>query len=776
MTNIFTSLNKEQAEAVKQIAGPILILAGAGSGKTKALTCRIAYLLEQKVRPYNILAITFTNKAAKEMRQRVDKLVGENAKDVWLFTFHGFCSRILRREIGNLPGYSSSFTIYDPTDCKNVLKDVLKKLNMDEKFYPINMLISTISNAKNAMVDAGTFAKRADNFHGEKVAEIYAEYEKALLHNNAVDFDDLLLLVLQVFETHPEVLAKYQQKFTYVLIDEYQDTNHVQYMLAKLLCEKSHNLCVVGDIDQSIYGWRGADISNILDFEQDYPEAKIVKLEQNYRSTQVILDAANAVIENNVERKPKKLWTDNGNGTLIEYYHARDDRDEADFTVHQVMALQNRGQSLGNIAILYRTNAQSRMFEEMLIKAGLPYVMVGGLKFYERKEIKDVLGYLRALFNNQDDQAIMRIINVPKRGIGTAGFAKLQQLALAANCSVLALAKDPVKLGALGRTAAKIGVFGQVMQELAGLVDTVSVKDLIDAVIRKTGYLEELEVSRDPQAESRKGNIYELMRIAEEFGQDETEEHTLEAFLNHVSLVADIDDAKLETEKVTLMTLHSSKGLEFPVVFLAGMEEGMFPSQRSLDSEEGIEEERRLCYVGITRAKEKLYLTSCASRMLYGHIVMFPPSRFLQEIPRNLITAESYQDARGSAGQSAGYGSGNQTGYNSGYDNGNRAGSGYNGRRSTGYDDSYNNNAGRGAKPRHIGSVFSAAVQSGKFVPEGDRPLTVLKPGDRVSHKKWGIGTVVSAKPEEEGQEVKVAFPNQGIRLLLTKYRILEKI
>jgi DNA helicase-2/ATP-dependent DNA helicase PcrA len=389
------------------------------------------------------------------------------------------------------------------------------------------------------------------------------------------------------------------------------------------------------------------------------------------------------------------------------------------------------------------------MFEEMLIKAGLPYVMVGGLKFYERKEIKDILGYLRALYNNQDDQAMMRIINVPKRGIGAASFAKLQQLAIEEQCSVLNLAKNPCRLGTLGRASAKIASFGQIMQELAQLVDTVSVKDLIDAIVRKTGYMEELETSDDPQDESRKGNIYELMSIAEEFAKDENEEHTLEAFLNHVSLVADIDDAKLETEKVTLMTLHSSKGLEFPVVFLAGMEDGMFPSQRSLDSEEGIEEERRLCYVGITRAKEKLYLTSCASRMLYGHIVMFPPSRFLQEIPRHLLTVESFREKRSvmahGSEYSSGYGSSSAGGYTE--------------------------------RPRHTaGNMFSAASQGGKFIPEGDQPLVVLQPGDKVSHKKWGIGTVVSAKPEEEGQEVKVAFPKQGIRLLLTKYRILEKI
>ncbi|MFA7068315.1 MAG: UvrD-helicase domain-containing protein, partial [Acidaminococcaceae bacterium] len=471
MTNIFDSLNKEQSEAVRQIAGPTLILAGAGSGKTKVLTCRIAYLLEEQVAPYSILAITFTNKAAKEMRQRVDRLVGPNAKDVWLFTFHGFCSRILRREIDNLPGYSRSFSIYDPTDCKNILKEVLKKLNLDDKYYPYNMLISTISNAKNAMLDARLFAAQAADFHSKKVAEIYAEYEKKLVDSNALDFDDLLLLTIKLFSANQEVLTKYQQKFSYVLIDEYQDTNHVQYLLAKLLCAKHHNLCVVGDIDQSIYGWRGADITNILDFEKDYPEAKVVKLEQNYRSTQVILDAANAVINNNTARKPKNLWTDNKNGVPIMYYRARDDRDEADFAIREIRSMQDEGKKLGDMAVLYRTNAQSRIFEELLVKSGLPYIMVGGLKFYDRKEIKDILAYLRVLFNFQDNQGLLRIINVPRRGIGAATIEKLQALAETYNCSLFELITDPFKLANAGRIAGKLESFAQTMTALKNMVD-----------------------------------------------------------------------------------------------------------------------------------------------------------------------------------------------------------------------------------------------------------------------------------------------------------------
>jgi len=739
MTDILAGLNEEQKKAVQQIQGPLLILAGAGSGKTKTLTSRIAYLLEQQVSPYSILAITFTNKAAKEMRQRVDKMVGMAAKDVWLLTFHAFCSRILRREIKNLPGYDNNFTIYDTTDCKNVLKEVLKKLNFDEKYYPYNALMGAISNAKNAMIDAHAFAQTAGDFHEKKVAEIYAEYEKILLNNNAVDFDDLLLLTLKLFQQNPEILAKYQQRFAYVLIDEYQDTNHVQYLLAHALCASHHNLCVVGDVDQSIYGWRGADIANILDFEKDYPEATVIKLEQNYRSTQVILDAANAVIEHNTARKAKNLWTDNGNGKPIIYYQARDDRDEADFTVGEIRRLQDSGTKLGDMAILYRTNAQSRMFEEQLLKSGLPYIMVGGLKFYDRKEVKDVLAYLRALYNPRDVQALLRIINVPKRGIGAATVTKLQALMTAEDKGLLELAKLPGALAPLGRSAHKIEEFAKLMAELAALLPTMSVKDLIDAIIRKSGYLEELEASQDIQDQSRRDNVYELMRVADEFIKDENEEHTLEAFLQHIALVADIDDAKMATDMVTLMTMHSAKGLEFPVVFLAGMEEGLFPSQRCLDNDDSLEEERRLCYVGITRAKKQLYLTSAKMRMQYGRMIMLPPSRFLAEVPRNLLTV-------------------------------------YQPRRSSSLDRPRPAQQPYHHIPRAKGeSILGTIKPKGSFTPQGSA-LEVLQAGDKVSHKKWGIGTVVSAKDAEEGQEVKVAFAGQGVRTLLTKYRILQKV
>ena len=750
MRDLLASLNEQQAEAVRQIAGPILILAGAGSGKTKALTTKIAYLLEKGVKPWNILAITFTNKAAKEMRQRVDALVGPSAKDVWLYTFHGFCNQLLRRDINALPGYTTSFSIYDPSDCKNVLKEALKKLNLDEKFYPLPWLLATISNAKNAQVDAAAFARQAEDYHAKKVAEIYAEYQKHLVQSNAVDFDDLLLLTVKLLQTVPEVREKYQNKFHYVLIDEYQDTNHVQYLLAKLLSAPENNLCAVGDIDQSIYGWRGADISNILDFEKDYPQARIFKLEQNYRSTQVILDAANEVIKHNAARRPKNLWTENGNGQPIAYYQARDDREEAEFVVGQIRKLQNDGTKLGDMAILYRTNAQSRMFEENLINNGIPYVMVGSLKFYDRKEVKDTLSYLRFLANERDIQGLERIINEPKRGIGAATVAKVRSLLEESGMTLPEVLQTVQAQEVLGRAFGKIQAFSDMIQELARVKDTLPVKDLMTQVLEKSGYLEALRLEGSDQSKSRLDNLNEFLRIADEFAKDPGEENnkTLEDFLNHVALVADIDDAKLTQDSVTLMTLHSAKGLEFPVVFIGGMEDGLFPSQRSLEDEDKLEEERRLCYVGITRAKKRLYLTSCRSRMVYGHVVMYPPSRFLQEIPRNLIENVAVRRST--------YGS-------------------YGGQRG------HQGSAGTHASLRNIarnrgGSILDTPSPRSHFVPEGG-PVPEFRAGDKCRHKKFGVGTIIEARPDgSEGQLVTVAFPGSGIKQLATKYKILQKI
>lgn len=737
MNKILHGLNKEQAEAVQLTEGPMLIMAGAGSGKTKTLTCRIAWLLEQGVPPYKILAITFTNKAAEEMRKRVDRMVGPAAKNVWLFTFHAFCARFLRMEIEKLGGYASNFVIYDTADSKNLLKEALKELNLDEKNYPLASLLSTISNAKNVMLDARAFASQAADFHARKVAEIYSVYEKKLLLNNALDFDDLLLLTIRLLTKDEEVRRRYQEKFSHVLVDEYQDTNHVQYLLTKLLAEKHHNLCVVGDIDQSIYGWRGADIQNILDFERDYPEVRVIKLEQNYRSTQVILDAANAVIENNSARKPKELWTENPNGKQITYYQAVDERDEARFVVEQILELQKEERvSLGDVAVLYRTNPQSRIFEEMLIKSGLPYVMVGGQKFYDRKEVKDILAYLRVLYNPNDTLSLLRIINVPRRGIGDATIAKLQACARENEANLFEIVSNPSLVkGLSSRFVSKLEELASAVFALMEIAAQMPVEALLQEVMNRTCYLEELENEHTVQAQGRIDNLQELVSVAREFAASE-EENSLENFLGHVALVADIDDAKIDGDALTMMTLHASKGLEFPVVFLAGMEEGLFPHQRALFDEDEIEEERRLCYVGITRAEKHLFLSGAKMRMVFGHTVMYPPSRFLKEIPRALLTVKKKPVEQRS----------------------------------------WQEDSGR--KQEKAGEINWLLKPKKSFAPQpgSQQGPGRFAAGDKVVHAKWGQGTVVSAKDSADGQEVKVAFAGEGVRSLLTKYAVLKKI
>lgn len=638
-------LNPQQAEAVINTEGPMLIMAGAGSGKTKVLTCRVLTFCKKGVRPYRILAITFTNKAAAEMRERVNNMSGPAAKDVWLFTFHAFCARFLRMEIDKLPGYGGNFAIYDTADSQNLIKQILKEMNLDDKRFQPSGILSRISNAKNALQDAAAFARQAGDFYEQKVADIYSRYEQKLQLNNALDFDDLLMLSIKLLQENKEVREKYQDRFDYLLVDEYQDTNHAQYLLTKFLAAKHRNICVVGDADQSIYGWRGADIQNILDFEKDYPDAKVIKLEQNYRSTQIILDAANAVIENNTGRKPKNLWTENKSGADIIYFQAVDERDEARFVIEQLQNLQRtENKKLGDMAILYRTNTQSRIFEEMLIKSGISYNMVGGLKFYERKEIKDIIAYLRVIFNPADSLSLLRIINVPKRGIGDASLAKIQAYAAANSVSLFEAVSNAAAIDGLSsRFISKLDDFTGIIFELMNLANEAPVEDLIDRVLRDTGYLEELENERTPQAQSRIDNLHELISVAQEFAASE-EENNLENFLAHVALVSDIDDTELGEDAITLMTLHSSKGLEFPVVFLVGMEEGLFPHARTLMDETEIEEERRLCYVGITRAKEKLFLSSTKMRTIYGNTVTYPPSRFLQEIPARLVKTIKRQE------------------------------------------------------------------------------------------------------------------------------------
>lgn len=735
-------LNPQQAEAVINTEGPMLIMAGAGSGKTKVLTCRVANLLQKGVRPYRILAITFTNKAAAEMRERVNNMSGPAAKDVWLFTFHAFCARFLRMEIDKLPGYSGNFAIYDTADSQNLIKQILKEMNLDDKRFQPSGILSRISNAKNALQDAAAFARQAGDFYEQKVADIYSRYEQKLQLNNALDFDDLLMLSIKLLQENKEVREKYQDRFDYLLVDEYQDTNHAQYLLTKFLAAKHRNICVVGDADQSIYGWRGADIQNILDFEKDYPDAKVIKLEQNYRSTQIILDAANAVIENNTGRKPKNLWTENKSGADIIYFQAVDERDEARFVIEQLQNLQRtENKKLGDMAILYRTNTQSRIFEEMLIKSGISYNMVGGLKFYERKEIKDIIAYLRVIFNPADSLSLLRIINVPKRGIGDASLAKIQAYAAANNVSLFEAVSNAAAIDGLSsRFVSKLDDLAGIIFELMNLANEAAVEDLIDRVLRDTGYLEELENERTPQAQSRIDNLHELISVAQEFAASE-EENNLENFLAHVALVSDIDDTELGEDAITLMTLHSSKGLEFPVVFLVGMEEGLFPHARTLMDETEIEEERRLCYVGITRAKEKLFLSSTKMRTIYGNTVTYPPSRFLQEIPARLVKTIKRQE------------------------------------RFSALENFKQVSEKYSTRPQKPASTFNPH----SFMPQKPAAAaggtgTRFNTGDRVSHSKWGEGMVVSVKDSPDGQEVKVAFAGAGVRSLLTKYAVLKKL
>lgn len=735
-------LNPQQAEAVINTEGPMLIMAGAGSGKTKVLTCRVANLLQKGVRPYRILAITFTNKAAAEMRERVNNMSGPAAKDVWLFTFHAFCARFLRMEIDKLPGYGGNFAIYDTADSQNLIKQILKEMNLDDKRFQPSGILSRISNAKNALQDAAAFARQAGDFYEQKVADIYSRYEQKLQLNNALDFDDLLMLSIKLLQENKEVREKYQDRFDYLLVDEYQDTNHAQYLLTKFLAAKHRNICVVGDADQSIYGWRGADIQNILDFEKDYPDAKVIKLEQNYRSTQIILDAGNAVIENNTGRKPKNLWTENKSGADIIYFQAVDERDEARFVIEQLQNLQRtENKKLGDMAILYRTNTQSRIFEEMLIKSGISYNMVGGLKFYERKEIKDIIAYLRVIFNPADSLSLLRIINVPKRGIGDASLAKIQAYAAANNVSLFEAVSNAAAIDGLSsRFVSKLDDLAGIIFELMNLAGEAPVEDLIDRVLRDTGYLEELENERTPQAQSRIDNLHELISVAQEFAASE-EENNLENFLAHVALVSDIDDTELGEDAITLMTLHSSKGLEFPVVFLVGMEEGLFPHARTLMDETEIEEERRLCYVGITRAKEKLFLSSTKMRTIYGNTVTYPPSRFLQEIPARLVKTIKRQE------------------------------------RFSALENFKQVSEKYSARPQKPASTFNPH----SFMPQKPAAAaggtgTRFNTGDRVSHSKWGEGMVVSVKDSPDGQEVKVAFAGAGVRSLLTKYAVLKKL
>ncbi len=638
--SIYDTLNPQQKEAVWQTEGPVLILAGAGSGKTRVLTHRIAYLIEEKgINPWNIMAITFTNKAAGEMRERVDKIVGFGSESIWVSTFHSSCVRILRRYIDRL-GYDHNFTIYDTDDQKSLMKDICKKLQIDTKIHKERAILAAISSAKDELITPEEYELNAmGDFSKKKIAQAYKEYQKELKKNNALDFDDLIVKTVELFRSCPDVLDSYQERFRYIMVDEYQDTNTAQFKFVSLLAEKYKNLCVVGDDDQSIYKFRGANIGNILGFEKVFPQAKVIKLEQNYRSTQNILDAANEVIHNNMGRKNKSLWTDNEEGEPIHYRQFMNAYEEAEYIAGDISRrVREDGCQYKDCAILYRTNAQSRLFEEKFLMANIPYKLVGGVNFYARKEIKDLLSYLKTVDNGKDDLAVRRIINVPKRGIGPASLTKVQDYADQKGISFYGALRETENIPALGRAAAKITPFVTFIQSLRSKLEYVSVSELLKDIIEETGYVAELQAEGTEEAEGRIENINELITKVVSY-EEENEDPTLSGFLEEVALIADIDTVDGDDNQVLLMTLHSAKGLEFPYVYLAGMEDGIFPSYMTITADDPteIEEERRLCYVGITRAMKELTLTCAQQRMIRGETQYNRPSRFIREIPRELV-------------------------------------------------------------------------------------------------------------------------------------------
>jgi DNA helicase-2/ATP-dependent DNA helicase PcrA len=637
--NYLEKLNPEQRDAVLHTEGPLLILAGAGSGKTRVLTFRIAYMIEEKgVRPWNILAITFTNKAAQEMKERVGQLIG-STQDMWISTFHAACARILRRDIEKLEGYKSNFIIFDTKDQESVVKECLKELNLNEKNFPFKAVSAAISNAKNQLEDPNRFYQKSmHDIKMRKTAEIYMLYQKKLKKNNALDFDDILVKVVELLSTHPDLLSYYQNKFKYIMIDEYQDTNYCQYRLVSLLAKEHKNLCVVGDDDQSIYSWRGADIGNILNFEKDFPSAKVIKLEQNYRSTQTILDAANAVIKNNFGRKSKKLWTENETGGSIIFYNALDEWGEAHFISTEIKQLRaSHGKKLKDFAVLYRTNAQSRVIEEAFMSHGIPYRIIGGFKFYDRKEVKDVIGYLRLIQNPDEDVSLKRVINIPKRGIGNSTLEAIENHARQNEESLFeALLSIEDIEGVSKKARGNINAFVKLISDLMAAAEIKPPSAILKELLDQSGYLESLEKEGDEESQSRAENIKELLSATLEF-ESKNPTAKLQQFLEQMALMSDIDNLETEAEAVVLMTLHSAKGLEFPVVFMSGMEEGVFPSQRSYFEEHQMEEERRLMYVGITRARESLYLTAAFERTLFGSTTYNIVSQFIKEIPKDLM-------------------------------------------------------------------------------------------------------------------------------------------
>lgn len=762
MNPLLDGMNDKQAEAVQTTEGPLLIMAGAGSGKTRVLTHRIAYLIDEKfVNPWNILAITFTNKAAREMRERALAL-SPATKDTLIATFHSMCVRILRREADHI-GYNRNFTIVDPGEQRTLMKRIVKALNLDPKKWSERSILATISNAKNDLLDERAYELGASDLYSQTVARCYKAYQEELRRSEAMDFDDLIMMTLRLFDQNPDVLAYYQQRYQYIHVDEYQDTNHAQYQLVTLLASRFKNICVVGDADQSIYGWRGADMQNILDFEKDYPDARVVLLEENYRSTKKILQAANEVIQHNRHRRPKKLWTQNADGEQIVYYRANDERDEAVFVASTIsnMCLE-LGKSFKDFAVLYRTNAQSRTIEEALLKSNIPYTMVGGTKFYSRKEIRDVIAYLTVVANPSDNISFERIVNEPKRGVGPGTLDKLRQFAYGQEQSLLEAASSLEQSPLKGKAAQAMLALASFLSDLRADLDQLSITALAEALLEKSGYLDMLRVQNTLESQARIENIEEFLSVTKSFDEVSAQQQEHEAgidrlgrFLNDLALIADSDDGNAETAEVTLMTLHAAKGLEFPVVFLIGMEEGVFPLARAAEDQDELEEERRLAYVGITRAEECLFLTNANTRTLFGKSSYNRPTRFLKEMSEDLL---SFQGLARPTHASFGVTFSQQ-----------------------------------GQRQFGTGMSLSEAIQSRKSMAQPARAASKPTPlpfgpnaatskraidwqvGDIAHHKKWGAGTVLEVKGSGKTMELTISFPDVGLKKLLASVAPIEK-
>ena len=764
MQDLIESLNNKQKEAVLNTEGPCLVIAGAGSGKTKVLTHKIAYLLQEKnIEPWNILAITFTNKAANEMKERIENIVGEVAKDLWMGTFHSICVRILRKYIDRI-GFDKSFLIFDTSDQRTLIKECMKALNIDDKMFTDRSVQAEISNGKNEMLEPKAYGvKYAGDFRREKIATIYDMYQKRLKENNAIDFDDIINFTIKILTENPDVLEYYTNKFKYVLVDEYQDTNKAQFMLVSLFASKYGNITVVGDNDQGIYSFRGADITNILNFEKDFPGTKIIKLEQNYRCTGNILKTANAVIKHNENKYDKKLWTQNDEGTLPQIYCGDDEYDEANYIVRQINHLKiEEYYKYSDFTVLYRMNSQSRAIEDVLSRERIPYKIVGGQKFYERKEIKDIIAYLRLIYNLNDNISLRRIINEPKRGIGKTSLDNIAEISEQTGQSMYSIIKNAENYG-MQRVAKNAKEFTEIIEELREKSDKVLISELVKEILNKTGYIKALELEKTTEAESRIENLQEFLTVAIEF-EEESAENTLAEFLEGITLASDVDNMEENDEKVTLMTLHSAKGLEFPTVFLVGMEEGIFPGYKSIGEPKELEEERRLFYVGITRAKEHLFLTCAKHRTIFGSTSYNQISRFVKEIPQELL--EGMEEVEGKSNNN----DFEDKGYTWSYGKNSAKIDTYNIREKVGINLSTSLEANNNFKFRTAESFLS------NLQPKKEVDITKYAPGQRVYHKRFGEGIINSIEQEGEDIKVDINFYKSGHKRLMAKFAGLEII